>query len=247
VISLLEYKINNTNSFKISGDMGDIIYSLLYAKILKTKKIFIDSSGGKDYIRDGFIRNVKTKFNLKSAEFLMPLLEKQSYVKVEIYNSQPYDFDMSEFDYRDITIRDLNIFHSKKFPNFDLNLLNQKWLECNTNIIDPVPERQLIISRSLRYLGNDNYYYLNLDRISKNGIFVGIEEEYKRFVELYNCKIPFFKGKNCLDVANFISKKTNFLGNGSLVCSIAIGLGLKIEYEYCIHASHYKFNDIVYF
>lgn len=245
--NLQEYKVLKTNSFKISGDMGDIIYSLLYAKILKTKKIFIDSSGGKDYIRDEFIRSVKTKFNEKSAEFLMPLLKKQTYVNVEIYNSQNYDFDMSEFDYRDIAIRDLNIFHSKKFPNFNKNLLNQKWIECYNDIKDPIPERQLIISRTLRYRGNDNYYYLNLEKISQQGIFIGIEEEYENFVNLYGCKIPFFKGKNCLDVASFISKKSNFLGNGSLVCALAIGLGLNIEYEYCIHASHYKFDNIKYF
>jgi len=247
VTNIQDYRVSCTDSFKISGDMGDIIYSLLYAKILKTKNIYLDSSGGKDYIRDGFIRNVKTKFNEKSAEFLMPLLKKQSYVQVNIYDSQHYDFDMSEFDYRDIVIRNLNIFHSKKFLNFNKESLNQKWIECYNNIIDPLPERDTIISRTLRYRGNDNYYYLNLERINKKGIFVGLEEEYKNFVDLYGCKIPFFKAKTCLDIANLISKKNNFIGNGSLVCAIAIGIGLNIEYEYCINASHYIFDNIKYF
>lgn len=239
---LKEYKVYNTNSFKISGDMGDIIYSLLYAKILGTKNIYIDSTGGKSYIRDEIIRNVKTKFNEISADFLMPLLKKQSYVNVELYNEQQYDFDMSEFDYRDITIQNLNIFHSKKFINFDKTMLNQKWIEVGQNLEEPLKERNLIINRTLRYRGNDNYYYLNLKRIQDNGIFVGLEEEYKNFVDMYGCKIPFFKGKNCLDVASIISTKKYFIGNGSLACSLAIGLGLNIEYEFCISAAHYLFE-----
>lgn len=237
-----EYKISKTNSFKISGDMGDIIYSLLYAKILGTKNIYIDYSGGEDYIRDGFIRNVKTKFNSQSADFLMPLLCKQSYVSVAKYENQKYDFDMSEFDYRDIIIKNLNIFHSKKFINFDNTKLNQKWIECNTDIQEPLPERDLIVGRSLRYRGNDNFYYLNLNDIIEHGIFVGIEEEYKNFCSMYDCKIPYFKGKNCLDIASLISLKKRFIGNGSLICSIAIGCGLEINYEYCISAAHYIFD-----
>ena len=67
-------------SFYISVDMGDLVYSLLFCKILNVDTIYID--GG----------NNDVKFNWDSAKFLLPLVNSQDYIKAaELYDNQPFD------------------------------------------------------------------------------------------------------------------------------------------------------------
>jgi len=242
-------------TFVIGGDMGDIIYHLLYIKKLGGHTYHIDPSGGanggKGYIRDGYIRigdGNPGKFNLTKALFLLPLIKEQPYLKdVDLYSGDPadawksYDVNAGEYHKDDLGIQNLTYFHAKKY-NLDIEDLNEPWLEVK-NKREVYKDRKIVINRTLRYRGNDNYYYFNRDVIEKNGIFVGLPEEYNDFMQRFRFRsIPYVGTNDCLELAEVISGCDSFLGNGSLAASIAIGLGLQINYEFCPVACHYLFK-----
>jgi hypothetical protein len=244
-------------SFVIGGDMGDIVYHLLFIKKLGGTIYHIDPSGGADggkgYIRNGYIRNGNGnpgKFNLTKALFLLPLIKEQSYLEdVDLYNGDPveswkqYDVNASEYHKDDLGIPNLTYFHAKKYA-LELSELNDPWLEVSDGI-EAIAGRDTIINRTMRYRGNDNYYFFNRQRLNTNGVFVGLPQEYEDFVRRFGCpNLPHLSVQTGLELAQLIKAYPNFIGNGSLVASIAFGLGQNIEYEYCTPAmgAHYMFQ-----
>jgi|TARA_Y100000310_G_scaffold138620_1_gene137598 hypothetical protein len=243
-----ELVYENPKTFVIGGDMGDVIHHLLFIKKLGGHTYHIDPSGGEDYIREGYIKNMSGKFNLDKALFLLPLLKEQSYLKdVDLYSGktsksyQIYDVNVSEFHKDDLGIKNLVYFHAKKY-NLDIKDLNEPWLEV-TEPIEVDSNRDIVINRTLRYRGNDNHYYFNREKLNERAVFVGIDEEYRDFVNRFGCaKIPCVVTNTSLELARVIKGHKHFIGNGSLAASIAIGLGLNINYEYCPHSAHYMFQ-----
>ena len=237
----------NPKSFVSAGDMGDVIYHLLYIKILGGEKYHL-IPGGQNYIRDGYIQcgdGSPPKFNLDSALFLLPLLREQKYLKdVDLYSEDPkdawkfYDVHVGEFHKDDLGMQNLTDFHAKKYE-LPLQLLNDPWLEVeNSRKFDN--SRDTVINRTLRYRGNDNFYFFNREKLNQKAIFVGISEEYMEFVRRFQCPdIPFVKTDTALELAEIINGHPNFVGNGSLAASIATGLGVNMHYEFCHTACHY--------
>jgi len=245
-------------SFVIGGDMGDVIYHLLFIKKLGGTKYHIDPSGGanggKGYIRDGYIacgNGNPGKFNLSKALFLLPLLKEQSYLTdVDLYTGDPatawkhYDVHTGEYHKDDLGIQNLTFFHAKKY-DLDLSDLDDPWLEVPSHPpqVSLGPNRNIIINRTPRYRGNDNYYFFNRQRFDQKGVFVGLPEEYQDFRQRYGCpNLPYIKTDTALELAEVVNAGDTFVGNGSLAASIAMGLGKNIEYEFCSVACHYMFN-----
>lgn len=232
------YPYQKTDTIRCSGDMGDIIYLLNFMKVLGSKKLYLDPSGGSSYTLPNGLMNIKCKFNQKSYDFLLPFLETQKYISVEKFSNQEYDVYINEFFQKDLKILNLNLFHAIKF-SLELSNLNKPWIDLEKN---NKSERPIAINRSLRYRNNDTFYYYNLNLLKKSAIFVGIEEEYLDFKNKFKCDIPYIKTNNCLELANVINSCDTFFGNGSLACSLAIGLGLNVYYEFCPQAANYLFK-----
>jgi hypothetical protein len=241
-------KYTNPKTFVMGGDMGDLVYHLLFIKQLGGTTFHIDPSGGEEYSRPGIADMKKGKFNLSKALFILPLIKTQTYVEdVSFYSGRPcdaykvYDVNAGEYAPEDISIRNLTHFHAKKY-GLSLDNLNEPWLEVEKKT-SPDEGRDTIINRTTRYRGNDNYYFFNKHRIENKAIFVGLEEEYSDFVQRYSTpNLPYVQVNDALHMAEIINGHDKFIGNGSLACSIAMGLGKDIEYEYCPVASHYLFQ-----
>ena len=241
----------NPKSFVMAGDMGDVVYHLLFIKKLNAKKYHIDPWGGANYIRNGYIRcgdGNPGKFNLTKALFLLPLLRAQSYLEdVDLYTGDPadswryYDVNASEYHKDSLGLQNLTFFHAKKYK-LDIKDLNEPWLEIDKAwTVDS--KRSIVINRTMRYRGNDNFYYFNRERINERAVFVGVPEEYKDFVMRFGCtNLPFVPTPTALDLARVIKGCKTFIGNGSLSAALAIGLGLEVEYEFCPAAAHYLFK-----
>jgi hypothetical protein len=223
--------------------MGDTIYSLLFTKILEIQKLFID--GGCNTV----------KFNWKSANFLLPLIEFQPYLqnKVTLYSNQNYDYNYG--DHPDnipvITGTNLTNYHASKFNLIDDERIHQPWLYAPINNDPAIKNKKIIINRTHRYHGNNQFYYdfLKYFHVSQL-LFLGLEEEYDSFNKDFgNPNIDYIKTPTSLELASIINSIPTFVGNQSLICAIATGLGKNAFIEYCPGAANYIFNrqNIQYF
>jgi hypothetical protein len=199
-------------------DMGDLIYSLLFCKILGTKTAYVDGGEG------------TVKFNWSSADFILPLLQSQDYVEVLPYSDQEFD---TNYGIHPDNIR-----------------VNEPWLFLD-KIEDPyIKSKKVLINRTHRYRGNDSFYYDFLKYYKPSEIvFCGIEEEYSSFCSDFNASIDFLKTESSIELATLINSIPTFVGNQSLICAIAQGLGKTCYIETGRLAANYLFNrqNIVYF
>lgn len=225
-------------------DMGDLIYSLLFVQLLGIEKIFIDGGCG------------SVKFNWDSAKFLMPFIKSQPYFQnkiVEFYIDQSYDYNYGLHpDNMPVVVgTNLTEFHASKFDLLNNPKIHHPWLSAPLSDDPKIRHKKILINRTHRYHGNDNFYYDFLKYFHPSYmLFVGLETEYNSFMKDFgNPNIEYIPTNSCVDLATIINSIPIFLGNQSLICSIATGLGKTCYIEYGKHAANYLFSrqNIFYF
>lgn len=198
-------------TFRHSGDMGDIVYSLPAVKEL---------GGGDVYIG---INNPFTDMTKEKYEFIKPLLLNQPYIHdVHLWNGEPVDYNLDDFReyyfknfstltkiYRNIAEMHLDVFYLNR------NLAEQKWLYAKSHPVAPV-----VINRTFRYR-NDNFNWRQFE--GNLCVFVGSPEEHKSFCrEQFN--VAYQPVKDALEMAEIIQGSEVFIGNQSLAFAISEGL-----------------------
>lgn len=217
-------------TFKHSGDLGDIIYSLPTIKRLGGGILYLDITGGRDepacraQCMDG-----KTKFNQESFNFVKPLIEAQPYIKsVEIYKPNIFiDYNLNLFRHKfsdpnaRSKTRNLLDLHLDAF-NLDEWNPNEGWLE----IKDPIYiARKTIVSRSPRMQSNYPWFQSNKFNFRDKAIFVGLPKEHEIFEYTFDIKIPYQRVSNSLELARIIAGCKAFVANSTFTLAVAIGLG----------------------
>jgi hypothetical protein len=201
---------NRILNFKHSGLMGDIIYSLLSIKTLNIKSNYFIDINKKSNI---------TLMNKSKFDFLKPLLESQNYInKVSTYNEEKinYDFDLFRLN-KNIKTQHLCLSHWEALNiKKDINL-NISWLKVN-----PKKESKIVIHRSL-IRHNLTFDYMNYIK-DDNVLFLGLESEYKNFINKYKINVRYLNVENALEFAKIIAGSELFIGNQSLGYAIAEGL-----------------------
>jgi hypothetical protein len=209
-------------TFKHSGDMGDIIYSLPIIKRLGGGVLYLDIKGGEDEpICKAQCLEGHTKFNLKSFEFIKTLIEAQSYIKeVAIYNKQPIDCNLNNFRFKFDLKKPLLQSYTEAFEvNYDIN---EPWIEINN---PKIMERKTIVCRSPRYQSAHVWFESNKLNFQNKAAFVGLEKEHEYFEWVFGIKIPFYKTQNALELAQIIAGSKAFVSNQTFALALAIGLG----------------------
>lgn len=216
-------------TFKHSGDMGDIIYSLPTIAALGGGVLYLDITGGADeetcrsQCPDG-----KTKFNQQSFNFLKPLLEIQDYIKeIKIYKGERIDFNLNNFRYkfsdpnRRSQSRNLLDLHLDAFnlPEWDHNT---PWLKVNKAV---KLEKKTIVARTPRYQSSHTWFEGQRSNLENKCIFVGLEKEHDLFEWTFGIKIPFFKIKDALELAEILNGCNHLIANQTSILAIGIGLG----------------------
>lgn len=165
--------------------------------------------------------------NKKTADFLMPLLNSQTYLNSAfIYNHENIDIDLNLFREMPFNL----IFHSIRWyshlAGVNLNM-EDKFLDVKTK---ENFKNKIIVVRSPRYRNQFiNYNFLNN---VKNIVCVGLESEYEqlkkdiKYLEFYDCK-------NFLEMAEIIKSGKFFLGNQGFAFSVAEGLKTPRLLEAC--------------
>lgn len=218
-----------SNTFKHSGDLGDIIYSLPTIKAL---------GGGILYLNPGKplpspIHGIPTKKFTSETPINMvrPLLEAQPYIeKVLVWNGETVTYDLDQFRSKGMNLAKTNLAeaHCKAF-GVDPDVISYQW------IFNVRPKRigntRYIFHRSARYHNPSftNHYWPHYVSMYGNfALFVGIPDEYKAFVSAFNCShVPFHQVNNFLELAELIQGSDLFIGNQSMPFSIAEGLHAK--------------------
>lgn len=222
-------KINKNLTFKHSGHIGDLIYSLpvikklsethdCYFYVQKNKPINVEYTGHP---------SGNVLLDEKIINKLLPLLKLQPYLKsVDIYNNEKIDVDLDLC--REIPI---NVsFHQVRWyvhiTGKHVNMENPFLFVDEKKKFDP----KVVILRTFRNRNHFiNYKFL---RKYNNLLFVGLENEYKKLrdeipnLEFYNCK-------DFLEMAQIIKTSKFYLGNLSGGYSIAEGLKVPRLLEGC--------------
>lgn len=215
-------------TFKHSGDIGDILYSLPVIKSMGGGVLYLDITGG---VNESACINQcidkKTKFNRDGFLFLEPLLRAQSYIHdVLVYNNEHIDINLDHF----------RLTMLRQPPNIKKNLLelhidtfnlpswndNEPWLLVDNFI---TRERKTLVSRSPRMQSNFPWFQTNKFNFAEKAAFVGLKREHDLFEWTFDISIPFYPTANALELARLIAGCKAFVGNSSSALAIAIGLG----------------------
>lgn len=229
-------------SFYISVDMGDLVYSLLFCKILNVDTIYVDGASN------------DVKFDWDSANFLLPLINSQDYIKAaELYDGQDFDVNYGLHPTEEPVIVGTNLtaYHASKFNiNQDDSRLYEPWLRVGEHQNPMLAHKKVLINRTSRYHGDYSFYSNFLRYVDPEFlVFAGLESEYSDFYQQFGISMDFVKATDGLRLAEIINVVPTFVGNESLICAIAKGLGKHCYVEHGRMAANYIFNrkNIFYF
>lgn len=210
------------NTFKHSGDLGDIVYSLPTVRALGGGVLYLDPTGG---LSDPLVvwgRRRNTSLNEGLINNMRPLLEAQDYIHgVELWNeSVRIDFNLNEFR-RNLTNNNLSDAHLKAF-DLPFSHRDHAWL----NIVNPLNHssgRKTLVTRSLRVHSNHTFWERLSDSILADLVFVGNEFEYQVFSKTFSYEVPFWD-LSIPELARAIAGCDLFMSNQTLGAAIAEGL-----------------------
>jgi hypothetical protein len=218
-------------TFKHSGDLGDIIYSLPTVKALGGGVLYLDVNGGESdpFVRQQTVRG-RTKFNRAGYEFIRPLLIEQSYVHdVRIWSGEPiqYNLDSVRRQMGDMRAR-LAALYQRTF-GLDESLVDQPWLSLRSPPISL--SKPIIVNRTPRYHSRYHWWELNHRSLLSMAIFIGLEKEREVFEYTFDCTIDFHKAADALEIARILAGSRLLIANQGFIMSIAIGLGTAFMQE----------------
>ena len=225
-------------TFKHSGDMGDIIYSLPTIRSLGGGILYLDINN-----------SIADHFTKKYFDILRPLILSQPYIQeVQIWSGEPINHNLDLFRTNasgkqvDLSFFNLCEAHLDRF-NLDKNLKDEQWLFVDFPLKYEEEFRTIIFARSARYHNNDFNWNTIVNEYGRSAFFVGIQSEYDDFIKQYNCKnIPFKETKDLLNLARYIAGSELFVGNQSCPYAIAEGMKKNTILEVCSYSPNCLFE-----
>ena len=258
-VSNLKQLVKKIPNYYISGELGDIIYSLPAIK---------EKGGGNLYIGGQFKEFPNFKELTPYIVYqLSKILEKQDYIySVKYAEECPYNAvnlnyfknEFKKWTNNELNDAEIDIVRTTKLTTWFSKLLeiddtsNNQWLKNDFN-----SENYICVNRTSRY-HNSNFPWKEIvKKYSNNIIFVGLPEEYNAFVNDFGY-VKFVETKNFDDLYSVIGKCKVFIGNQSFCYSLAEGMkkpciqetdlwvcNCKFERENTLfYEGHNIFNDI---
>lgn len=226
------------NTFKHSGTLGDLIYSLPIVKHF---------GGGEFYLHMNQIDILSRTFynvpappfhagrmNTKDYEFMKSFMEAQDYIDAFL----PMDPRSTEITHNLDKFRPFFVQHPGNYvdvyavafgirdPEKHKELRQTPWLSVPSTL--SVESRDVLINRTTRWVPNQLSNLWNEWKeqgIEQRAFFVGLKNEYDEFRRVVGWDIPYQPVNNLLEMAQYIEGANVFIGNQSVALSLAIGLG----------------------
>tara|TARA_Y100000310_G_scaffold170314_1_gene170462 strand:- start:5030 stop:5767 length:738 start_codon:yes stop_codon:yes gene_type:complete len=212
-------------TFKHSGDLGDIIFSLPVMIENGGGVLYLDPQGGEKESLVSWGPYNKTKLTKSSIENLKPLLEKQKYIH-EVRLWEPgieIDFNLDKFR-KHIKHNNLTASH---FDAFDMLDRLDRWQDKPWLRVTPkeLPEgKKIILARSCRYHANFSFWEQLSDDYINSAVFVSLPKEFDYFLYTfprYAGKIERLDTDSISDLAAYIQGCDLFIGNQGFPHAIA--------------------------
>lgn len=213
-------------TYKHSGDLGDIIFSLPAVRALGGGILYLDPEGGEKepLVSWGGGLFTHTKLTEKGIDSVRELLEHQDYIdEVRLWDGEAVDYNLDEFR-KHIRFNNLSDSHLAAF-NLPSEERDTAWLTVPAAIINDL-EKDVVFARSCRYHGNYSFWEtLDRDLIS-NAFFLGFKEEYEFFKYTYPhmSEVPLQPVQSLMEMAQIIQGTDMFVGNQGLPHALAEAL-----------------------
>jgi len=210
--------LHETVSFKHSGHLGDIIWSIpAMLSLASGRKINL-------FLQTNLkIDAAEKTFTVQAFAMLKPLLEAQSYINAtEIYSEQPIDYDLDLF--RNLPVN----YNAGCLPRYWFYVFNCSY-DLSLRWITQVPllpdlGESIVVSRSLRNR-NPTISYQFLSQYEAI-LFIGTDEEFSDFNTQVS-KAKHVQVSDFLQMATFISSAKLFIGNQSFPSALAEAMKVK--------------------
>lgn len=223
-------------TYKHSGTLGDLIYSLHLVKKLGGGQYQVALENIEHCVaKYGYDpKHVdpqhKGRFTFNDYQMLKPLLEKQSYIQsVGTWTQGTPEPDVDLDEYRGVLYRTFegNILHAYHMT-FGIPFTNQDmldpWLTADTKRVKPV-----VVTRSNRYRppnGDQSWRdIIATGMLENNSIFVGTPAEHTDFEQTFGIKVEYYPVQDFLELASVINGADLVVCNQGFTYSLAIGLG----------------------
>ena len=219
-------KKQELKTFKHSGDLGDIIFSLPTVKALGGGILYLDPRGGEEEPLVSWANGLynKTKLTEKGIESVRELLEYQDYIhEVRLWSGEEVDFNLDMFRMH-IRYNNLSDSHLAAF-GVSFEERDEPWLNVATSIVDDL-DRDVVFARSCRYHGNYSFWEtIDRDLVAK-AFFLGFKEEHDQFLYTYPhmAEVPRREVQSLLEMAQVIQGADLFVGNQGLPHALAEAL-----------------------
>lgn len=228
------------NTFRHSGKLGDIIYSLPSVRAL---------GGGTFYVDPVTQYFGKPPLGMQSAEMMAELLKTQDYIRhASLFHGEPIRYDLDRFRERAIPIHIFNgvqattdkiaglLFSElipklkqQVIPKLEVNLPQFHW-ECvglpgqaNLDVawLKGIPRKSIadiVICKTAHQ--SRTIDWMLLKKHEKRMVFVGLEKEWQAFRHLY-FNVEFYKASSLLDLAQVIAGTKLYVGSQSFGLALA--------------------------
>ena len=228
------------NTFRHSGKLGDIIYSLPAVRAL---------GGGFFYVDHVTQYLGKPALGIHSARMMIELLETQDYIhRAALYGGEPVNYDLDRFRDKAFPVHVFNIIQAETdkaagllfgnlatdirrriIPKLEIDMAQFHWESIGLagradldipwmNGIPQKPIAEIVICKTSRYSGKLNWR--GLKEYASRSVFVGMEEEWQAFRSAY-FDVEFYKVCNLLDFAQVVAGAKLYVGNQSFGLALA--------------------------
>jgi hypothetical protein len=234
-----------SHSFRHSGKLGDIIYSLPSVKALGGGRFFVD------YRTQYF---GKPPLGRSTALMILDLLETQEYIELaRLYEGEPISYNLDSFRNQAVPIHLFNLIKNEMdevagrlfgsdvkglrqqmIPRLQVDLPQLHWeiaglpgqVDSTVPWITGIPKKSvadIVVCRTARHPGK--FDWTALRNYANRSVFVGLEDEWRLFCQTYFV-IPFYQVQNLLEFARVVAGARLFVGNQSFGLALADAMSI---------------------
>lgn len=229
-------------TYRHSGTLGDLIYSLSILRKLEPGKFLVALNNIENCVAQYGYRPEevdeahKGRFTEQDYAWLLPLLRRQSCIRdIGTWRQGDIEPDVDLDRFRGTLFRGfegnyVQAYHLAFGLPFQIEDLAVPWLEADAKQVRP-----MVVSRTFRYrdpAADEVWRRMATDGIlDRLGIFVGTQAEHADFVKVTGVEIPYYPVQDFLELANVVAGAELVMANQNFVYSLAMGLGKQAVLE----------------